>query len=513
MLGGVSLYYTNQAIPFSVVDEVYTINYYDNYTFDLDGGTDPGMVYNVSTATDVEGLATGSKVKILGSTNSWITTVSYYDDKGRVIYTYSKNDYLNTVDVIENKLDFGGKVLETKTTHTKDSNPAIVTIDKFKYDDASRLEKQEQELGGNTELIAANTYDGIGQLVQKKVGNNENTPLQEVNFDYNVRGWLTDINDVNSPATADRLFSMEIQYNNRGNTPGNLTDLLYNGNISATIWKTINDENSSVTHRRYGYIYDALNRIVNSIYVTKHQSGPDTYGYNASMLYDFNGNITELDRLTLESNGLSTYIDRLDYTYDTGNKLTSVLDNHSSSLIQEGFLDGNTVGDDYDYDTNGNLTMDLNKGIQADGISYNHLNLPTEVKFDNNDQKKITYIYDATGVKLQKAVEQPGLSSVTTDYAGNYIYEGSTLQFFNHPEGYVEPDGSGYDYIFQCKDHLGNIRLSYADDDGNGSIDPTTEIREENNYYPFGLKHKGYNTMQSASRDHKYGFGRKRRTG
>ncbi len=48
------------------------------------------------------------------------------------------------------------------------------------------------------------------------------------------------------------------------------------------------------------------------------------------------------------------------------------------------------------------------------------------------------------------------------------------------------------------KDHLGNIRLSYSDSDNNGAI-TTSEIIEENNYYPFGLKHKGYNSVVSAS--------------
>ncbi|NAS12671.1 RHS repeat protein [Poritiphilus flavus] len=70
------------------------------------------------------------------------------------------------------------------------------------------------------------------------------------------------------------------------------------------------------------------------------------------------------------------------------------------------------------------------------------------------------------------------------------------MQFFNHPEGYVEPDGSGgYDYIYQYKDHLGNIRLAYGDDNGDGIITTSTEIREINNYYPFGLEHKGYNSV------------------
>ena len=155
------------------------------------------------------------------------------------------------------------------------------------------------------------------------------------------------------------------------------------------------------------------------------------------------------------------------------------------------------------------MVQDKNKGIQANGITYNHLNLPVEVKFDDNDSKKITYIYDATGTKLQKTVVEPGPSSMTTDYAGNYIYESGSLQFFSHPEGYIEPKDAndlslGYDHIYQYKDHLGNIRLSYKDVSATST--PSLEIQEENNYYPFGLKHKGYNDNQSAARDHNYGF-------
>jgi RHS repeat-associated protein len=45
---------------------------------------------------------------------------------------------------------------------------------------------------------------------------------------------------------------------------------------------------------------------------------------------------------------------------------------------------------------------------------------------------------------------------------------------------------------------LGNVRLSYSDLDGNGSINSATEIIEENNYYPFGLKHEGYNAVVSS---------------
>jgi RHS repeat-associated protein len=60
-------------------------------------------------------------------------------------------------------------------------------------------------------------------------------------------------------------------------------------------------------------------------------------------------------------------------------------------------------------------------------------------------------------------------------------------------------DNGTFDYVYEYKDHLGNVRLSYADSNNDGSINPSTEIIEENNYYPFGLKHKGYNDVVSSN--------------
>ncbi len=73
-----------------------------------------------------------------------------------------------------------------------------------------------------------------------------------------------------------------------------------------------------------------------------------------------------------------------------------------------------------------------------------------------------------------------------------YQYENNVLKFFPHAEGYVTKEGSTYRHVFTFTDHLGNIRLKYCDLNQNGSIE-TNEILEENHYYPFGLKHEGYN--------------------
>ncbi|AZQ57268.1 hypothetical protein EJ994_00020 [Maribacter sp. MJ134] len=235
----------------------------------------------------------------------------------------------------------------------------------------------------------------------------------------------------------------------------------------------------------YSYRYDALNRII--------AATDNTNNYNVSNIgYDKNGNIQSLTRNGYQNSSNFTNMDVLDYDYDNGNKLTKVTDGGNGA---HGFKDGTNTNDDFEYDINGNLKIDRNKGITS--IEYNHLNLPTQVEFDNSSQKTITYVYDALGIKLEKKTNNNG-SLNTTKYDGGFVYQNDILQFFPHPEGYVSVENGSYKYIYNYTDHLGSVRLSYTDADNNGSIDSDNEIVEENNHYPFGLQQKGYNNNVSS---------------
>jgi RHS repeat-associated protein len=493
--GSLGVYYSNNNYPSFGID-VLTINYYDNYNFDRAGSSFPNTIGSAYEAlTDkVKGLATGSKVKVL-ETSSWITTVSYYNIEGQPIYTYSKNSYLNTTDIVSSKLDFVGKVKETKTSHTNMNDSSLgtqTTIDYFEYDRVGRLKLQKQKINTNTnlEVIVQNTYDELGQLVSKGVGGKTTqSRLQTVDYKYNIRGWLTNINQDTNNSDND-LFNFTIKYND-------ITDVnkkLYNGNISQTSWNTLSTDSSVKT---YTYNYDALNRITGAVSDVSH------YNLN-NVSYDKNGNILNLQRQGHTNTNATTFgvMDNLTYSYDNGNKLTKVKDIGNTTF---GFKDGADITTEYTYDVNGNMKTDANKGIT--GITYNHLNLPTQVAMAAGT---INYVYDATGVKQKKIVS----TGTTTEYAGNYVYKNNNLEFFNHPEGYVQNNNGNFSYVYQYKDHLGNVRLSYSDNNNDGvitaSTDPNTnEIIEEKNYYPFGMLQKGYNNFVSSngnSTAQKYGF-------
>jgi RHS repeat-associated protein len=185
--------------------------------------------------------------------------------------------------------------------------------------------------------------------------------------------------------------------------------------------------------------------------------------------------------------GGSVTIDSLLYTYfDSTNRLKNVWDRtndtatrlgdfRSSGAYMRSLLQNKTAAaTDYNYDANGNMVRDLNKEIgtsSANGITYNHLNLPSVVQVKNNsggNKGTITYTYDAVGAKLKKTVQEPGRPDRITLYLSGAVFENDTLQFISHEEGRIRnvkryfSNGDSannlvYDYFL--KDHLGNVRM------------------------------------------------------
>jgi len=123
---------------------------------------------------------------------------------------------------------------------------------------------------------------------------------------------------------------------------------------------------------------------------------------------------------------------------------------------------------------------------------------------------------DRTVVKSQKQI-----SGVTKDYCQGIEYKDGKLEAVYGPEGRLTAvyDQYGvslthYRAEYWLKDHLGNTRLAFSDENHDGAIDtydnPNTPENEsevvqaqrsevphrrkevgKNHYYPFGLNHEG----------------------
>jgi len=322
--------------------------------------------------------------------------------------------------------------------------------------------------------LASYTYNPLGQLIDKKLHiTGGSTYLQSIDYRYNIRGWLTSINNAQisndgtlNDDTGD-YFGMELAYNTAAgmsNTP------YYNGNISAVKWKAIGTGTTGTTDQRsYKYEYDKSDKLEIATFQANTGSAwtKEVGSLNEGMTYDHNGNILSLSR-NHNLRGLSGItvtnttqtIDNLTYTYKSSGKDNQLLKVEDAALTA-GFKNGAVNGtNEYTYAADGSMTKDENKGITT--ILYNALGKPRQVTF--NDGRSIAYTYAADGSKLKMIVTITTPTSVitTTDYVSGFVYTNNALSFFGSPEGRVVKNGSTYEQQYAIADHQGNTRVVFS---------------------------------------------------
>jgi RHS repeat-associated protein len=496
------------------------------------------------------GSVTWTMVKVLNNNNptTFLYSSQIYDDKGRVIQTQSQN-ITGGIDVSSTEYTWSGQPFTMVQSQQKSGNSAqtTVSVSKMSYDFLNRLlnttkQVQNSLVNGNA-LTAPNTvsvlqYDVLGQLKTKNLGNTKSgsnytsSPLETLNYDYNIRGWLLGVNRnfvrntsnnsyTNSGETfttpscycAGNFFGFELGYDKAPTVGGSAwtSTIQLNGNITGTVWKSVHDGEI----RKYDYAYDAANRLTaaNFTQFTNGSFNQDAgINYNVSIPdYDANGNIMHMNQygLTSPSATSSSPIDLLTYNYIPGtNRLQSVTDGAngftpapgSSTYLGDFHYNVGGTSATYSYDANGNLTSDGNKNIS--NIAYNYLNLPQTISISGKGT--ITYIYDAGGSKLQKTtVDYTNSTTTVTTYIGGIVFQNDVLQFFTHEEGRVRANTTNTGYIFDyyLKDHLGNTRMTITDDNtaSNPVIDATS-------YYPFGLTMAGISSKAAGKLENKYKF-------
>jgi len=458
-----------------------TYTFYDDYSYtgkhnvvtgDLTNPTFSGSSYAeiISTTSNItRGLVTGTKVRVLG-TDQWLTTTTYYTDKGRVQQIISDN-VSGGKDVVSSIYDFSGKLLRTMHRHTNlrsglTHETRIMT--QMLYDAAGRVTEVIKKLNDSAQLtIAQSTYDELGQLKTKRLHVKDGTQLETLNYEYSIRSWLKSINKgyVNTPISYTSWFGQELSYDY------GFTTNQVNGNISGIKWKGRSDGKG----RAYGYTYDNANRLTKADFNQNNEAGSKTWDktqqdYSVDQLvYDPNGNILSMRQKGMNGTSIQT-IDSLKYGYQlNSNKMSFVTDRKNNTASQLGDFKeiNNNETVDYTYDFIGNLVKDLNKNI--DTIRYNHLNLPDSIVIKSKGS--IRYLYDATGNKLRKIVADNTTSTAkitTTDYIGGFVYRNDTLELIGHEEGRIRPvyvagQPVRYFYDYFLKDHLGNVRTVLTD--------------------------------------------------
>jgi len=523
------------------VYEELTATYYDSYAGWLFEYFEEGDTYNTlldsylltpvtntwpytqpkTILTATRGLVTGTRVKIMDGTASWVVTANIYDEKGRVIQqriNRVKDDdgYLQKTfrQTITNQYSWNGTMLvsinrlykgkdwdQIITRYTYDSLWRVLEISKQPY---KYINQPQKHFPGDEKIISQNQYDALGQLKKKILAPefDSGNGLDSLSFDYNIRGWLLGMNrNYARDLHQDNYFGFDLGYDKTNNNLiANQTYAAaqFNGNISGQAWKSKGDGEK----RKYDYGYDAANRLLKADFA-QFSSGvfsPWTGvnysvkmgdGEDVATAYDANGNIKKMQQMGLQIVS-STQIDILTYTYaDGSNKLLKVTDgNTTDNKLGDFYNNGSGNNDDYAYDENGNMVKDHNKNIgnaSTNGITYNYLNLPDTIKVGtayNASTLKgtIIYTYDAAGNKFKKTVFEPGQdTTATTYYAGGFVYT-EKLRYISEYNYYKGSDTSliigmeegrirfgkkdtsfAFDYFL--KDHLGNVRAVLTDEE------------------------------------------------
>lgn len=422
--------------------------FYDNYGF-MSNKSSLEYVQKVgygNRADNARGLQTGEIASM--EDGKELYSVCYYDKKGQLVQKRSEN-HLGGLDCYYYLYTYTGKVASMLHEHIVGSSKQEETYS-YVYDHADRLLQITHQLnGGEKVMLRQNVYDRLCRLSSQKVFGKET-----ISYEYNIREWPASISSVN--------FSESLSYNDGKSRE-------FGGNVSSMSWSAGN----TALKRKYDFAYDRLSRLTSASYLENNAASGH---YDTRYTYDLMGNMLTLKRNGLQDGGTYGAIDNVSFTYK-GNQLLRANDSVEDPTYKDAwnFVDGASENIEYEYDKNGNMVKDLNKGIQS--ISYNSSNLPTLIKFESG--KNISYVYDARGKKLHASYTTSLPStSVSLDYCDNMIYENGVLAQILVAGGYISFTNGKPVYHYYLKDHLGSNRVVVNQ--------ATGEVEQVNHFYPFG---------------------------
>ncbi len=334
-------------------------------------------------------------------------------------------------------------------------------------------------------------YTELTALKTKFLHGNATTFLQKQQYAYNIRGWLTQINNIDGVGTdvfAEKLFyeTLPSYYNSHATAR-------FNGNISGMEWYT-KDMVSTGMVNGYALNYDDINRLTGSSFFNRNGSTvswqdsqqPSNLNYGTitgigsenGITYDKNGNIKTLVRKGKRSSEVVVF-DSFTYEYD-GNKLLRVRDVIGGQNSLGDFRNTASLAAVNDYDQNGNLIADVDRNMT---VLYDRQNLPYVIRFANG---RINNTYRNDGMKTGKMVYDANERLTLNErYYGDLVLSNNVPARILHADGVIELSSTFQPtYFYHLKDHLGNVRAVVSPGSNN-----TTTVNQTNEYYPFGMSY------------------------
>ncbi len=413
---GVKIYLNGVSQSFSVANDgtpntqntpIYIGVAHANSNFSYDDGyiDDVAFFSRVLTATEVASLDSGT-------TNTGVTTYTYYDGLDRVIQTRKTSAASSTYAVTDTSYNplglvqkqslpyFGSGLVRTLATTTA----ALFTT--YTYDPLERPLTVTNAVG-NTSYAYANW--------KTTVTDPRSTPKDEYQDAF---GNLVQVNEHNSPSTYSTYYTYDGLKNltNITDALGNVRNFTYDG-LGRELTAQDLHAATDTTYGTWNYSYDNAGNLTQSV-------NPN----NQTTTYNYDG----LNRVASESEGGQTQIA---YTYDTctdgigrlcvassSAAVTSETYNALGQLVQESkTIASTTYTTSYTYDWQGN-----------------------QLTITNPDNSEIEYTYNNAGLAASVSEKEPGGSLTTIisnfdyspvgevseeDYANGMVAKISTIRF------------------------------------------------------------------------------------
>ncbi|MCI5057871.1 MAG: DUF6443 domain-containing protein [Flavobacteriales bacterium] len=189
--------------------EAHNVYFYDHYDLDRDGSvnpsesfiSDPAGIYNPVIDSNPVGRETSTLNLLLNGNGDYIRTINYFDENGNPVFQRSENE-LEGENITYTEYTFTNMPIKSETSQRVIlDNVGISTVinKRFTYDHRDRLiNTYHQVNNGDWVHISKQRYNERDLLLEKKIGLSNTGYLQDIDYAYNIRGWLTNINKFQS---------------------------------------------------------------------------------------------------------------------------------------------------------------------------------------------------------------------------------------------------------------------------------------------------------------------------